>query len=89
MTCKTLELTGFYMIRAFSERCCGPDYKTDFVFSHLQQAHDLTRQYINPGRSMNALCTFTLGSVSVGKKTVNKYFTNNLFRFATLLILSF
>ena len=54
------------MIKVFSEKCFQTDYKTAWVFSPLQQAHHLTRQYMNPERSMNAFCTLNLGSVSVG-----------------------
>ena len=85
LICKPLQLTGFY-IRVSSERCLRTDYKTTFVFSHLPRAHDLTWQYINPGHSINALCAFNLGIVSVGWKTVNIYFIHNLFLFTTLLI---
>ena len=55
LTSKALQLTGFYVIRVFSERCFPKDYKTTFVFSSLQRAHNLTWQCISPGRSMNAL----------------------------------
>ena len=54
------------MIQVFSERCFRIDSKTAFVFSPLQRAHDLTWQYMTHGRSMNALCTFSLGSLYVG-----------------------
>ena len=54
------------MIKVFSERCFWIDCKTVFAFSPLQQAHDVTWQYMTHGRSMNALCTFSLGNVYVG-----------------------
>ena len=58
LICEALYLTGFYVIRVFSERCFRTDFKTAFVFSPFQRTHDLTWQYINPGHSMNAICTF-------------------------------
>ena len=61
LTCKTLQVPGFYMIQVFSKRCFRTDYKTAFVFSPLQRTHNLAWQYINYGRSINALCTFNLG----------------------------
>ena len=40
--------------------------------------------------SMNALFTFNSRNVSIGlKKTVNTYFTHDIFPFITLLIFSF
>ena len=54
------------MMQGFSERCFRTDFKTALVFSPLMRTQDLTWRYINPGRSMNALCTFNLGSVSDG-----------------------
>ena len=63
MISKTLQLTGFYMIRVFSGQCFQTNFKIVFVFSSLMRTHDLTWQYINPGLSMNVLCTFNLFSV--------------------------
>ena len=79
MTCKTLQLTIFFMIQILSERCFRIDSKTDFVILPIRRVHDLTWQYMNAGRSMNVLCSFNLRSVSVGYKTVSKYFMYNLF----------
>ena len=54
------------MVQVFSEKCFQIDCKTVFAFSPLQRAQDLTWQYITHGRSMNALCTFNLGSLYAG-----------------------
>ena len=51
----------------FSEEGLTVDY-------YLQRARDLTWQSINPGGSMNALCTVNLSSVLVGSETINIYF---------------
>ena len=77
------------MIQVFGERCFQIDCKTAFLFSPLQRAHDLTWHNMTHGRSMNALCTFNLGSVYVGWKTVNIYFIYKLFPFIAVLILTF
>ena len=66
LICKALQLAGFYVIWVFSEMCFCTDFKTAFIFSPFQWTDDLASQYINPGHSMNAICTFNLGSVSVG-----------------------
>ena len=66
LICKALQLTGFYIIRVFSEKCFRTDFKTVFVFSPFQWSHDLTWQFINAGPSMNATCTFNLGGAPVG-----------------------
>ena len=63
---KTLQLTGFYMMRVFSGQCFQTDFKFFFVFSPLMRTHDLTWQYINPGLSMNALYTVNLVSMFLG-----------------------
>ena len=55
LTCKALQLTGLYMIRGFSERRFRRDFRTALAFPSLQRAHDLTWQYIIPGRSMKDL----------------------------------
>ena len=54
------------MMQVLSEQCFQIDFKIIFVFSSLMRTHNLTQPYVNPRRSMNALCTFNLGSVSVG-----------------------
>ena len=77
------------MIQVFSERRFRIDCKTAFAFSPLQRAHDLTLQYKTHGRSINVLCTFSLGSVYIGEKTVTIYFVHKLFPIITVLILSF
>ena len=66
LTSKALQLTGFYMMQDFSGQSFQTDFKIVFVFSPLMRTHDLTWQYINPGLSMNALCTFNLVCVFLG-----------------------
>ena len=63
---KALQLTGFYMMQVFSGQCYQTDFKIGFVFSPLMKTPALTLQCINPGLSMNVLCTFNLVSVFLG-----------------------
>ena len=59
LTCKALQLTGFYMIRVFSEKYFRRDFTTAFVFLPLQRAHNLTWKYISSGLLLLYWLSFT------------------------------